>query len=144
MVAKIPKKKNPVGRPRKKSNAGRPPKIDQNIVNKLEEAFLLGCSDLEACFAAGISKQTLYNYQAKNPEFVARKEQLKENPIYLARKSVVESVSDDPNLALKYLERKKKKEFALRTETAIEGELSIIEKMTDEELESELKKLEDK
>lgn len=101
---------------------GRPTIMTEAVVNKLEEAFLLGCTDLEACLFADISKQTLYNYQDSHPEFVDRKERLKETPIFLARKSVVDSVSSDPELALKFLERKKKDEFSTRTEQNLGGQ----------------------
>lgn len=101
---------------------GRPTVMTPEIVNKLEEAFLLGCTDLEACLFADISKQTLYNYQEKNPEFVDRKEMLKETPVFKARKSVVDSVSTDPDLALKFLERKKKDEFSLKSELNLGGQ----------------------
>jgi len=94
---------------------GRPTVMTPDTVKKLEEAFLLGCTDLEACLVADISKETLYNYQDKNPEFVGRKEKLKLFPIYRARASVMNGI-DDPDLALKFLERKKKDEFSLRTE----------------------------
>lgn len=98
------------------NSVGRPTVMTQEVVNKLEYAFSIGCSDLEACFYADISKQTLYNYQAKNPEFIDRKERLKENPTFLARATLVNGVKSDPDLALKYLERKKKDEFSLRVE----------------------------
>lgn len=91
---------------------GRPTIMTPEVVNKLEAAFLLGCSDLEACFAADISKQTLYNYQDANPEFIDRKESLKANPIYVARSTVVREIAEKGELALKYLERKKKDEFS--------------------------------
>ena len=103
--------------------AGRPTIVDEAVLHKLEEAFSLGCTDLEACFYANISKSTLYNYQNANPEFVERKEELKENPILLARTSVVKGLQDNPELALKFLERKKKDEFSTRTEsTGKDGE----------------------
>lgn len=72
--------------------AGRPTIMTEERVNKLEEAFALGCSDLEACFYADISKQTLYNYQDKNPSFVDRKEALKKNPVLKARKTVLSAI----------------------------------------------------
>jgi len=90
--------------------------MTKETVDKLETAFSYGCTDLEACFFAGIHKQTLYNYQEKHPAFVDRKEQLKQNPVLLARESVVKNLKMDPNLALKYLERKKKDEFSPRVE----------------------------
>ena len=101
---------------------GRPTVMTDLTINKLEEAFLMGCSDLEACLFADISHQTLYNYQKENPDFVIRKEKLKENPILKARKSVINGLDNDPELSLKFLERKKKAEFSLRTEvTGAEG-----------------------
>ena len=61
----------------KKSNAGRPTVMTKDTIAKLEEAFKCGASDLEACFYADISKDSLYNYQKKHPEFIERKEALK-------------------------------------------------------------------
>lgn len=81
----------------KKSNAGRPTKMTETTVKKLEEAFLMGCSDVEACLFANISKQTLYNYQEANPEFVDRKETLKSNPVMLSRKVQLNALNDDTN-----------------------------------------------
>jgi hypothetical protein len=61
-------------------------------VKKLEEAFLMGCTDVEACLFADISKQTLYNYQAENPSFIDRKAQLKTNPVMKARKVLLDAI----------------------------------------------------
>lgn len=101
--------------------AGRPTKMTTETVKKLEEAFALGCSDLEACLMADISKQTLYNYQDANPEFIDRKEKLKESPVLIARTTVVREIQNDADLAMKYLERKCKKEFSTKTETELFG-----------------------
>lgn len=96
--------------------AGRPTKMTPETIKKLEEAFAIGASDREACFYADISHETLYNYQQKNPQFVDRKEALKERPVLLARQSVIKGIEVDPQLALKYLERRKPSEFATRRE----------------------------
>lgn len=102
---------------------GAPTVMTQEVIDKLEQAFLLGCTDIEACLAADIAEKTLYNYQEKHPEFLQRKNRLKENPVYKARRSVVNALDKDPDLALKYLERKKKMEFSLRSEiTGADGE----------------------
>lgn len=107
-----------------KNKGGRPTKMSKETIAKLEEVFSLGGSDSEACFYANISKQTLYNYQEKNPEFVDRKEALKEKPILKARQTVVKAL-DDPKDAQWFLERKRKEEFSLRQEvTGPEGESS--------------------
>lgn len=105
---------------------GRPSKMTKLTVKKLEEAFSLGCSDVEACFYADISKQTLYTYQEQNQEFIDRKEALKKNPVLLARQSVIKGMATDPLLALKYLERKERREFSLRSETETNGDSTPI------------------
>ena len=92
----------------------RPTIMKKEIIDKLEEAFLLGCSDSEACLMAGIAPATLYKYQEKHPEFTERKEMLKQKPILLARQTVVRGVQRDPDLALKFLERRKSDEFSTR------------------------------
>ena len=98
-----------------RSNAGRPTVFTPELVNKLEEAFSIGCSDIEACLFAGISKQALYNYQDRFPEFVDRKEMLKERPVLKARSTVIKNLGED-DTARWYLERKKKNEFSIRNE----------------------------
>ena len=90
--------------------------MDDLIVQKLEEAFAWGCSDEEACVYADICKQTLYNFQDKNQEFLDRKVLLKTRPILLARQAVVNNFSRNPHLALKFLERRKRDEFDLKHE----------------------------
>jgi len=105
----------------------RPTVMTQEVIEKLEYAFSLGCSDNEACLHADISPATLYKYQESNPEFSERKAVLKESPIFLARQSVLKGLKDDPDLALKFLERRKKAEFSLRheLEATVDGNVTI-------------------
>lgn len=105
-----------------KNKVGRPTVMTEAVIGKLEAAFLLGCTDREACFAAEINTDTLYEYQKKYPEFTVRKELLRENPVHVARRSVLSDMEHDGALALKYLERKKKKEFSLRSEVGVDQE----------------------
>jgi len=104
---------------------GRPTVMTKEAVGKLEQAYALGCTDGEACFYADISQETLYEYQRKFPEFIHRKESLKQKPILQARQSVVKSFEGNPELALKFLERKLKKEFSLRQEVTGEDGAAI-------------------
>lgn len=107
------KKKNPEDL----QKVGRPTVMTPEVVSKLEQAWAMGCSDLEACLFANISKQTLYDYQNKNPEFVDRKERLKESLVLKARTVIANALNqDDENTAKWYLERKKKAEFSTRQE----------------------------
>ncbi len=98
------------------NEAGRPTVMTKEVIAKLEEAFLLGCTDMEACLVANINKATLYRYQEDHPEFVERKETLKKTPTLLARRTVVTDIATNSDLAMKYLERKEKDEFSSKSE----------------------------
>ena len=121
----MPVKRKP-GRPKKKSNAGRPTKMNEDTVNKLEQAFAIGCTDTEACLYADITRQTLTTYQNKNPKFLDRKQLLKDLPVLQARTTVVEHLQGDPGSAKWYLERKKKDEFGPKQEIDLTGKINIM------------------
>lgn len=102
----------------------RPTVMTPEVIAKLEEAFAWGCTDIEACLWAEIDDRTLYKYQERHPEFIRRKAALKENPIMLARKAVVQAIKKgDRVTAMAYLERKKKDEFS----TKVENDLRVKE-----------------
>src|ERR1700680_2868083 len=105
----------PVGRP---LFDGKP---EHAVVQKLEQAFAIGASDNEACAYAEISRAAFYEYQKKHPEFLDRKDRLKEQPILRARQTVVKALEVDPNLAFKFLERKRKKEFGQNLDITSDG-----------------------
>lgn len=109
--------------------AGRPTVMTQDTVNKLEQAFSMGCSDLEACLFADISRQTLYDYQERHPEFIDRKALLKQKMIFKARSVIAEALNKkDENTAKWLLERKVKDEFSTKVENDINvnGELALV------------------
>lgn len=106
---------------KKKSNAGRPTVMTPEALRLLQEAYLLDCTDDEACLNAGIGTSTLYKYQDENPEFVEQKKQWKNKPFLLARRTVVAGLTEDKDFALKYMKNKKNKEFNERSEIGVEG-----------------------
>jgi hypothetical protein len=76
-------------------------------VGKLEEAFSMGFTDIEACLFANIHKDTLYAYCNAHPEFSDRKEELKNHPTLLAKRNVIDGLRDgDQKISQWYLERK--------------------------------------
>jgi len=82
--------------------AGRPTVMTEDVIRKLEHAFSLGCTDLEACFFANIGKTSLYKYQDENPEFTERKELLKQSPIFKARQKIYDHMdSADEQISIK-------------------------------------------
>lgn len=104
----------------KKNKGGRPTVMTNEVVAKLEQAFSLGCSDIEACLFAGISKQTLYDYQKIHPEFADRKEELKEKLVLKARTVIATALNNNDETTAKwYLERKRKDEFSTKQETVL-------------------------
>jgi uncharacterized protein YjgD (DUF1641 family) len=85
-------------------------------LEKLKKAFSWGCKDEEACNVAGIPHKSYKAWEKEHPEFKTQKEQLQLNPIAVARETLLAGLGEDPDLALKYLERVKRDEFSLRTE----------------------------
>ncbi len=92
---------------------GRPSVVTKEVVGKLRIAFLMGCSDREACLYADINKDTLYEYQKRHPEFSDQKQLWKQNPMLKARITIYNALNQ-PKVAMWFLERKRPEEFSLR------------------------------
>jgi len=103
-----PTKKNPEGKQKS-------PKLTEDTIRKLEEAFSIDASVKEACYYADISTDTFYRWIKEYPKLSYKLERLREKPVLKARQTVVRSL-DQPDYAFKYLERKKKDEFSPRQE----------------------------
>lgn len=118
----------------KKNKGGRPSIFTPGVIQKLEEAYSWDCTDAEACFHAGISESAFYEWLKGNHEFMERRAALKQKPVLAIRQTVIvgivgapakfdghgnkvrEEQVPNPELGLRYLERKKKDEFSLRVE----------------------------
>lgn len=105
-----------------KYRTGRPSKLTPETIIRLEEAFKMGCGDIEACLFADISSSSFYSYQQANPKFLERKNELKQNPILKARAEVIRGIQGNPEFSLKVLERIKKDEFSLKQDTLLNAE----------------------
>ena len=112
MIRKMakPTPKNPLWKQRK------PKRDDPAVLGKLEQAFALDCTIKEACYYAGIHPDTYFELVKDRPELADRFDALREKPVLLARQEVVNWLKGNPEFSLKYLERKRRKEFALRIE----------------------------
>jgi len=105
----------------KRDGPGQPTVMTDKTLQLLKDAFLMGCSDVEACLYAEIAPSTLYNYQLIETQYVEQKALWKENTTFRARKNlynaiVKEGTSKDPATSKWFLERKRKQEFSLRQE----------------------------
>jgi len=88
------------------------------IIAILEDAFRMGAHVYEACEAAGINRQTYYNWVNSSEEFAQRMYRAQEWVTEIAKSVVAKRITrnHDPETAKWWLERKLKKEFSLRTE----------------------------
>jgi hypothetical protein len=104
---------------------GRPEKITSEIVGKLEEAFAIDATVEEACFYSDISRDCFYEYLKRHSEFADRIDNLRQRPVFIARKTVIENLEINPKIALKYLERKRKDEFSTKQEIEQRGNSTL-------------------
>lgn len=112
---------------------GRPRVIDEVTLQKLETAFKIGCPDEEACFYAGISTSTLYNYQNETEGYLEQKKLWKRRPVLKARQVIIGALeSNDLNTAKWYLERKDD-EMATKTKLEHSGSIPVTNGETNQE-----------
>jgi hypothetical protein len=98
-------------------------KETEAILDKLRQAFSIDATIDEACFYAGINSDTYYRWTKANPSKYTDIEALRNTPILAARQTLATAVKTDGLMAMKYLERKRRAEFALRSElTGADGE----------------------
>lgn len=101
-------------------NCGRPTKMTRETLDKLDEAFAMGCTDREASLWAGINPTTLYNYQEDNPKFLERKKMLKQMPLLKARRTILDELNDVG--VAQWYATKKGKDFKDRHDITSDGE----------------------
>lgn len=126
---KPPKKKN--GRPkiertkdgRTKSDIyGRWTVVTEEVLQKLDHAFMIGCTDTEACLFANISPRTLYYYQDKHPDFAERKEMLRKTLNAKAKANIASAIQrGDVTDSKWHLERRARDEYAPKIDHTVAG-----------------------
>lgn len=100
----------------------RPRKINRDVLRKLEEGFMLGLSDRQACLYADIALSTLYEYQKVCPAFSERKEALKENVKMRAKINIAKVIDEgDIDMSIWYLKHAAADEFSTKQQIAIEN-----------------------
>lgn len=120
----------------KKNKGGRPTVMTEGVLQKLEYGFMKGLSDSQCCAYADIAPSTLYNYCDSHPEFLERKEQLKNSPSVKAKLNIVEAIEEgDYELSKWWLERKEKQEFSTKQEidANVDADVTINIELSDDE-----------
>ncbi len=84
---------------------GRPTDMTPNTVTKLMAAFNNGYNVTEACYYAGISKQTYYRWLKEDEDFSDFMERAKSAPNSKAKEVVIKAINEgDAGLAFRYLQ----------------------------------------
>ena len=105
------------------NKGGRPTVMTDQVVAKLEQGFKIGLNDLECCAYAEISRDALYDYIKKHPEFSDKKEEWKKNPIAKAKYTIYKNL-DDPSVA-KWLLERRDKDFSTKVEQTVNGDVKL-------------------
>lgn len=112
------KKSKPAKKEGRKSNAGRKwfdGKDKDVVLSKLETAFALDYTDVQAAFYAGIGERALWRYCKAHPEFRQRKEALKDTGLMQAKIGLMELLKKkDKGTVLWLLERAEHGRFGLK------------------------------
>ena len=119
-----------------KNNVGRPRAITPKKLEKLEEAFKLGCTNREACFYADVAESTFYDFLKEYPEYSNKIAMWKDYEKIKARFVVHKALENgDRDMAKWYLERKAKDEFSTKQEfdTTVNNRVVIVDDLPDEE-----------
>jgi hypothetical protein len=104
-----------------KHPGGRKTVMTAETLAKLRNAFLMDCTEEEACFIAKIDHATLWRYKQSHPEFCKDIEACKKNPVLKARATIYKNL-DNPKIAKWYLEHKAKDEFSTKQEIAVSND----------------------
>lgn len=130
------KSKVVVSKKETKNNIGRPRSITPKKLEKLEEAFKLGCTNREACFYADVAESTFYDFLNEYPDYSDKIKMWKDYQKIKARYVVHKALEKgDRDMAKWYLERKAKDEFSTKQEvdTTIKDRVVIVNDLPDEE-----------
>lgn len=125
-----------VSKTEKKNQVGRPRAITPKTLEKLEEAFKLGCTNREACFYADVAESTFYDFLKEYPEYSEKIKMWKDYEKIKARMVVHKALEKgDRDMAKWYLERKAKDEFSTKQEfdATVNNRVVIIDDMPDVE-----------
>jgi hypothetical protein len=89
--------------------------MTDDVLPKLEHAFVIDATVDEACAYSKIAESTFYKWQRNNPLFSEWIAELRLKPVLKARQTIINALSR-PEHARWYLERKRKVEFGPKQE----------------------------
>ncbi len=75
-----------------KKSIGRPQKVDYKVMAKLEDALQYGATISEACYYAGISRDTFYRYFRNEDVFAKKMEAARNKLLFIAKRNVADAI----------------------------------------------------
>lgn len=75
-----------------KKAIGRPQKVDYTVMSKLEDALQYGATVSEACYYAGISRDTFYRYFRNEEVFANKMETARNKLLLVAKRNVADGI----------------------------------------------------
>ena len=108
-------------------------KFTERVLSDLKQAFSQDFSILQACHYAGIRTDTYYRWLKISDEFAKEMSMAQSVPFRTAKKILMKAIQDgDKDMALKFLERREKKRWSLRSElTGADGK-DLLKPLSDE------------
>lgn len=87
--------------------------LSLDILNKLYDAWKIGCDNIEAAAMAGVNPGTVSTWVNSMPELKEIRDRVKATPRVTAKRNVIRRLNNDPTgeFSLKYLEKVKPEEF---------------------------------
>lgn len=96
---------------------GRPTKKTDDLVNKLIGAFHDDATIEQACYIAGITKPTYYDWLKQDESFSYEMEKAQEYPKWLAKNTILKAIKDgDAKTAMDFIKRREKERYSERNE----------------------------
>lgn len=112
--------------------------FDDDIVQRLYDAAIIGCNMSECALYANVSRAALYRFLSKNESVRDKIDLLRNDTTIAARRTVRQSIIEDkdPITAKWYLERKASNEFTVKHDIDINAAGSLTIEDKEKQLES--------
>jgi len=104
-------------------------KLSDKMLSDLEDGFKRDFTIEETCLFAGIHKDTYYEWRKRSDEFATRMDRATSFVVFAAKRNIAQRIVNEESVedSWKYLSRKQKNLYSLRTElTGNEGKEIIV------------------
>jgi len=105
-----------------KNKGGRPTVFTPKVLQLLEDAFANDATDEQACFLAGISTSSLYNYQEENKGYLERKAALRGMIKYKAKLNIKGKIDGGDIEVSKWYAERRDKDFKPKSDLTSDGQ----------------------